>query len=235
MIYRASYLFILSVFFTFSSLNIGIINSANAEQKPDSNKIQGKVADVIDVATYTYIEVDTGTSKVWAAAPTSKMKIGDSVTISTEMPMKDFYSDSINRTFPLIYFVDHFMTDAGEVTVSDKPSPHSKIKPVRKSLKGVDKIKGGKNIAEIHVEKDSLKGKTIQVRGQVTRFAAEVMGKNWLHIQDSSGFDDLTVTTDKIVAIGDIVIVEGKLELDKDFSYGYIYPLIIQDAKVTKE
>lgn len=69
----------------------------------------------------------------------------------------------------------------------------------------------------------------------VTRFAAQVMGKNWLHIQDSSGFEDITITTDKTVAVGDIVIVEGKLELDKDFSYGYIYPVILQDANVTKE
>ncbi len=61
------------------------------------------------------------------------------------------------------------------------------------------------------------------------------MGKNWLHIQDSSGFEDITITTDKTVAVGDIVIVEGKLELDKDFSYGYIYPVILQDANVTKE
>jgi len=31
------------------------------------------------------------------------------------------------------------------------------------------------------------------------------------------------------------VIIEGKLALDKDFGYGYVYPLIVEDASVTKE
>ncbi len=61
------------------------------------------------------------------------------------------------------------------------------------------------------------------------------MGKNWLHIRDSSTLDDLTVTSKDTVAVGDIVISEGKLELDKDYNYGYFYPVILEDATVTKE
>jgi len=73
------------------------------------------------------------------------------------------------------------------------------------------------------------------VRGQVTKFTAGVLGKNWVHIRDSSSENDLTVTTDATVAISDVVTVEGTLELDKDFGYGYFYSVILQDASVTKE
>ncbi len=220
---------------SFGILDMGGINSAHATQIVGTKKIQGKVTDVIDVTSYTYVEVDTGSEKIWAAAPTTKVKTGDTVSFSTKMPMEDFYSDSINRNFPLIYFINGFITDTNKVPSLNNPSPHAKINQVRQTLKGIERVNDGKTIAEVHAEKDSLNGKTIRIRGQVTRFAAQVMGKNWLHIQDSSGFEDITITTDKTVAVGDIVIVEGKLELDKDFSYGYIYPVILQDANVTKE
>jgi hypothetical protein len=61
------------------------------------------------------------------------------------------------------------------------------------------------------------------------------MGKNWLHIRDSSTLDDLTITTSNTSAVDAVVIIEGKLALDKDFGYGYVYPLIVEDASVTKE
>ena len=132
-------------------------------------------------------------------------------------------------------FIRRFITDKDAATSLGKSSAHAKVGQVRQPLKGIEPLEGGKNISQIHAEKDTLNGKTVRVRGKVTRFAAEIMGKNWLHIQDSSGLDDLTVTTDNTVAVGDIVIIEGKLELDKDYDYGYVYPVILQNAKVTKE
>ena len=234
MIHRIHYLAIVTLCFSFSPFNTVMINSAQAEEKAVTpSKIQGKVTDVIDVSAYTYVEVDTGTEKIWAATPKASIKKGDTVAFSTEMPMKNFFSDTIDRTFPLIYFINGFTANSNK----DRPLPHADIKPIKQIIEGIEKVKGGKTIAEVHTEKDSLKGKTVKVRGKVTRFAAEVMGKNWLHIQDSSGSDDLTITTDKasIVAVGDVVVVEGKLALDKDFGYGYLYAVMLQDAKVIKE
>ena len=103
MISRSNYLRLLMAFFAFGILNMSAINSAYAQQKVDSNKIQGKISDIINVTSYTYAEVDTGAAKVWAAGPTTALKIGDTVTFSTEMPMKDFYSESMERNFSLIY------------------------------------------------------------------------------------------------------------------------------------
>ena len=226
MIFQPRYLILLITFFSLS-----ILSTAHADVK----QIQGKVNDVINVPAYTYAEVDTGNEKIWAAAPTTTIKKGDTIAFSTAMPMTDFYSDSIKRKFPLIYFVSNFSTGTDKITASSTPSPHAKTELVRQALKGIKRVDGGKIISEIYDEKDSLKGKTILVRGKVTRFAAEVMGENWLHIQDSSGFEDLTVTTSETVAIGDMVIIEGKLELDNDFGYGYVYPVMIKGAKVTKE
>ena len=46
---------------------------------------------------------------------------------------------------------------------------------------------------------------------------------------------DLTVTTDAMVSVGDIVVVEGQLATNKDFGAGYTYTAIVEKAKVTKE
>ncbi|NOQ63583.1 MAG: hypothetical protein GQ582_03630 [Methyloprofundus sp.] len=214
---------------------MSIMNSAHAEQAADSGKIQGKINEIIEVAGYTYVEVDTGSEKVWAAGPTTALKKGERVAFSNAMPMQNFYSESLQRNFSLIYFIRRFITDTAASTSLSKPSAHAKTSQTKQSFAGIEPLEGGKNIAEILAEKDKLKGEKVRVRGKVTRFAAEIMGKNWLHIQDSSGLEDLTVTTHNTVAVGDLVIIEGTLELDKDYNYGYLYPVIVLDAKVIKE
>ncbi len=59
------------------------------------------------------------------------------------------------------------------------------------------------------------------------------MDRNWVHLKDGSSYDgksDLTFTTKEEVNIGDIVIFEGTVSLNKDFGAGYIYSLIIENA-----
>jgi len=152
--------------------------------------------------------------------------------------MQNFYSKTLQRDFPVIYFVDRFVTDNSVIKMSAAASAaHGQFsrEPAAELIKTINKVEGGNTIAEIHARKDELDGDTIRVRGQVTRFTANVLDKNWIHIRDSSAADDLTVTTDATVAINDVVIIEGKLELDKDYGYGYVYPVILEDAKITKE
>jgi hypothetical protein len=89
-------------------------------------------------------------------------------------------------------------------------------------------------IAKLLADKKGYKGKVIKVKGVVTKYNGGIMGKNWVHIQDGTenqeGFD-LTVTTDISVSIGDTVTFEGKIALDKDFGYGYMYSVIMEEGK----
>jgi hypothetical protein len=226
--------------FFLTLLNTGIINSAHADQKKakevqqnDPGKIYGKVTDIIDVTGYTYAEVDTGKEKVWAAGPVTPLKKGDMISFSTNMPMQNFHSKSIGRDFPVIYFINRYHT--GEEASTAGPAHPLPKQQISKPIKGINKVEGGYTIAEIYNDKSNLNGKTIRVRGQVSKFSANIMGKNWLHIRDSSTLDDLTVTSDGVAAVDDVVIAEGKLELDKDYGYGYLYPVIIEQASISKE
>lgn len=246
MLYRSRILSALLACFAFALLNMGAINHAyagtnNADemQQQSAGKIFGKVTELLEAGGYTYAEVDTGQGKVWAAATNTQLKIGDMVSFTTEMPMQNFHSKSMNRDFPLLYFVSGFDTgnagQAGATTAMASPQAKTKPASMARPIEGIDKLDGGSTIAELYTDKQKHNGKAIRVRGQVTKVTTNIKGKNWLHIRDSSTLDDLTVITDGMAGIDAIVIVEGKLALDKDFGYGYFYPLIIEDASVTKE
>jgi hypothetical protein len=100
------------------------------------------------------------------------------------------------------------------------------------------KPKGGKTVQEVYQEKDKLKGKRVTLRGKVVKYNDAIMGKNWLHLRDGTGKDpanDLTVTTQAKAKVGDLVLVEGTVTLDKDLGAGYKYDVIIEDAKVKIE
>ena len=245
MIFRIKFLLILCVCLSVGLFITNIIGSGHAAQEDSAEEIQqdvpstidGKVSTSINVPGYTYVEVDTGNDKVWAAVPSTSVNIDDQVSFSLGIPMRDFYSKTLQRNFPVIYFVDHFITDDGATRMSAAATAaHGSIsqEPVAELSEDISKVEGGNTIAEIHARKDELNGDTIRIRGQVTRFTPNVLGKNWVHIRDSSA-DDLTVTTDATAAINDIFIFEGRLELDKDYGYGYVYPVILEDARITKE
>jgi hypothetical protein len=92
----------------------------------------------------------------------------------------------------------------------------------------IDKLLAGKK---------TYSGKVIKVKGQVTKYNAGIMGKNWVHIQDGTQFEDgfdLTITTNGTAVMGETVTFEGKISLDKDFGYGYSYPVLMEDARPVK-
>jgi hypothetical protein len=106
-------------------------------------------------------------------------------------------------------------------------------------LTGIAKAEGGKTIAEVYAESDSLSGKEVVFRGKVVKANANIMGKNWLHVRDGTGdakTNDLTVTTsESLPELGDTVVVKGKVTLNKDFGAGYKYAVIIEEASILKE
>ncbi len=96
---------------------------------------------------------------------------------------------------------------------------------------------GGLTIAETWAKRESLSGKTVIVRGTVVKVNNGILGFNWLHVQDGSGkaadgTNDLTVTTDVVVKVGDIVTATGALAVKKDFGAGYVYEAILEKATI---
>jgi len=94
-----------------------------------------------------------------------------------------------------------------------------------------------KTVAEVYQEKDSLKGQQVQIRGKIVKVNNQIMNRNFLHIQDGTGKEgsnDLTVTSQDTAMVADEVIITGTVSLNVDFGSGYMYPLLIEKATITK-
>lgn len=66
--------------------------------------LSGKIVETMDSGGYTYMLLKTGGSKTWVAIPQAKVKVGQSVTVQPGMPMANFKSKSLKRTFKSIIF-----------------------------------------------------------------------------------------------------------------------------------
>ena len=72
----------------------------------------------------------------------------------------------------------------------------------------------------------------------MVKFNANILGTNWIHIQDGTGekgMNDLTVTSSQRVKVGDTVVIRGRVTVEKDFGAGYKYDVIVENATVTVE
>jgi hypothetical protein len=99
----------------------------------------------------------------------------------------------------------------------------------------IEPAEGAITISELYKNKKDYSGKLVKIKGKVTKVNPSIMGKNWIHLQDGTEFEgqfDLTVTSDAIPETGNTIIIEGKVALDKDFGYGYAYPLLLEEAKI---
>lgn len=223
------------------------VDTGKAVQPPvEAAGFTGTVMETMHTAGYTYVHVDTGKEKIWAAGPQCSVKVGDRVTIPKGMLKEDFASKTLNRTFDKLYFVDSITPPGSGQAVCTVPPEQAMegasrtvaARPAGFDFTGIKKPDGGKTVAEIHAGKKTLTGQQVTLRGKVVKFNAEIMDKNWAHVQDGTGdagTNDLTVTTGDIARVGDTVLVQGRVVADKDFGYGYKYDVLIDNATLRVE
>jgi len=242
---------------SFVALLLFVAVLARSQAVAGQGGFSGKVTETMDAGGYTYVLVETGTNKLWAAATKFQVKKGDSVAVPDSMPMSNFQSKSLNRTFPVIYFASSIAVNGAKPAAATLPADHppldggtpgklpaghpptaSGTPPPKVDFTGLKPAKDGKTVAEIHATSAQLEGKSVKVRGKVVKYNANILGKNWLHLQDgtgSAGSNDILITTADQARRGDTVLVQGKVARNKDFGSGYKYELLIEDAKVVVE
>ncbi len=87
------------------------VNTEHAKTPAASSQLpqKGTVLEVINVPQYTYLQVQQEKESRWLAGPTAEVKKGDTVRFDNGMEMKDFHSNSLDRTFPSIIFVNQIV------------------------------------------------------------------------------------------------------------------------------
>jgi hypothetical protein len=79
--------------------------SASATNLPN----EGKVVDVRNASGYTYVEVTYKDATRWLAAPRVDVAKDAMIRYGNGSVMKDFFSKSMNKTFPEILFLDRIV------------------------------------------------------------------------------------------------------------------------------
>ena len=73
----------------------------------------GEIVETMDSGGYTYVQIDTGTEKLWAASTACEVKVGDKIGISKAQPMPNWHSKTLERDFDMVYFVNAFLKPDG--------------------------------------------------------------------------------------------------------------------------
>lgn len=143
MIRQTRFSIVLLACFSLYSLGAGISNTAYAAPQDtkessinDIAKIYGKVTDVITTDSFTYVEVDTGKGKVWAAAPATPVSKDDMIAFLATTPMQNFHSKTLGRDFAVIYFVSSYITDKG-TSATSSARDQTEQQQIRKSTTAI--------------------------------------------------------------------------------------------------
>jgi len=192
----------------------------------------GVVVETMNAGGYTYMKVKETDESYWVAVTAAPVRVGERVGFTAQIWMPQFKSRALDRTFERILFA----------VLDDMPASHPDIravKPANAPKQILAKAEGGYSVAEVFAHRMQLKGKTVTVHGKVTKIAAQIMKRNWVHLEDGTGdvaTDDLVFTTPSAPGLkaGDIVTATGIVTVDKDFGYGYFYPVIIEQSSFRK-
>jgi hypothetical protein len=187
-----------------------------------------KVLETLESGGYTYIKVLEGGESYWIAMTQRPLKAGETIRFAEQGWMQDFHSKTLNRTFDKILFASD-VAEAGTTQVERKPDVMS----------SAYQQKGTITIAQLFADRERYSGKKVRVRAKVTKTSAQIMKRNWVHLQDGSRFanaDDLVFTSnEKLPEVGSVVTAEGIVAKDKDFGYGYFYSVIVEKASFSAQ
>ncbi len=221
-------------------LSIVVLGPKKEETAIGIHKVD--VIEVLQANNYTYLHVKENRKKDWLAVPSMIASAGDTYYYTGGMVMENFESKDLGRTFESVLFLEKvYISPPGSHPAEASSEPAADHAGAVKDPKmnfEIDVLEDGISIGDLFSDKDKYNGKTVKIRGAVTKFNPDIMHTNWIHIQDGSDFEgnyDLTITSDQEVEAGLIIIVEGKITLDKDFGYGYFYEVLMEEAKITVE
>jgi len=211
----------------------------------------GKVLEIKPAMGYKYLKIDENGTTLWVAIANAPVAVGEKIGYDKKTLMKDFKSKSLGQEFKEIYFAsDVYLAQKSKAPKSMKEmlglgtkkdphagmgrgmSPeHEETKPAIPFVK-----KETYTIEEIHMWRKALDKQTITIKGKVFKVSKGIMKRDWVHIGDGSGdekalTDDLVFTaSNTTLKSGDTVLATGKVAVDKDFGFGYFYPVIIETS-----
>ena len=193
------------------------------------------IEDILQATKYTYLNVKEDDNIFWIAIPKTEVDKGNTYYYKGGIKMQNFQSKDHNRVFETLYLV------AG---LSKSPiSPGGLIaegtidmEDTELIAQQIENIEGGISLKTLFADIQKYDGKVIIVKGKCVKVNRQILGKNWIHLQDGTTSEsgdnlDLTITTDEEIQVGSVIAMQGRISLNKDFGAGYKYDVILEEAK----
>jgi len=206
------------------------------------------VQEVLQTSKYSYLKVSENNTERWVAVTKVEAIAGDRYYYDKVHQMKNFHSKELNRDFKSVDFINKISktplsqpqpqtTKSPIAPMMSSPGHGGKVKASINKDISVEKAAGELTIAQVFSNPQSYANKEIVIKGKVVKVNKNIMGKNWIHIQDGTSHNnkfDLTFTSSQVPVINQEVSLKGTLVLDKDFGAGYFYDVIVEKAVIVK-
>ena len=216
-----------------------------ATPKFDGTPYRGEVLESLNAGSYTYLRLKTKDGEIWAATMQGNYPKGTNVQLHDPALMTNFESRALNKTFDEIVFASAVSTEtssiatpAQQMAAAHKGAASPIVNaPVEKVAKATGA--NGKTVADVYAQRAQLKDKNVVVHGQVVKFTADILDRNWIHLRDGTGSaeaksNDLLVTTKGTAKVGDVILVSGPVKTDVNYGSGYAYSVVIEGATLQK-
>jgi hypothetical protein len=210
----------------FSSL---VFSQNSAHKNSQVHKIV--VKEVLQTSSYTYLGVLENETITWLAVPKMDAVIDKIYYYQGGLEMRNFRSKELDTVFYSLMFVAAIFDEKILELNSDQQNDSSRV--VEDTF--IAPVKGGISISELLSNSDKYANSMVKLRGRVAKFNGNIMGLNWIHLEDgsgSSGESNVTITSNEIVSINDIITIEGIIKLNQDFGHGYFYKVLMENGKV---
>jgi hypothetical protein len=194
------------------------------------------VTEILETAKYSYLRVTDAKSSAeyWIATIKRPFKTGERYYYKEGILKRNFESREHQRVFKELYLVSN-LTPATHGDNLTEQNLMKKDQPATFGQTHQDRHEFPIPIADLAAHRDRYNGQKVIVSGKCVKVNRNIMGRNWIHLQDGSTDDyDLVATSGETVSVGDNITIQGVVALDKDFGAGYVYSLIIENGEILK-
>ncbi len=202
----------------------------------------GTVTETLNAANYIYMKLDEDGKEVWIAAQPLKVEVGDRIEYIGGVPMRNFRSATLMRTFVDLLLItkiknlsDVVVEENAEGDDGDGDMP-TKPDSVEAPVAGeIERAENGMTVAEIFSKRTELKEKEVVLQAKVLKVNEGILGKNWITLSDGTGAapdNKIIATTSGMAVLGDIITVEGIVKNDVSLGSSYNYKVMIGNAEI---
>lgn len=185
-------------------------------------------------AKYMYAEVREGDRTYWIATRNQEIKEGETYLYNEALLKTQFESKELDRVYDTLYMVTALISKEHGIlpTSAEEDAKQEKTgQPAdqKKELKeGNDASIGKVSLSDLFNNPGQYEGKIIEISGTCTKVSNDILGRNWVHVNDGIFEKDLVVTLQDEVVKGERLTIEGLVQLNVDLGSGYTYDILLE-------